>query len=128
MTSDTYDIQELFTDRRQYRVPFYQRAYVWSREEQWEPFWNDIRDKAEVRMSGNNPAPHFLGAIVIEPQTRRGLRRAPRGSGVPSGTGRSAAPPRSRRREREPRRGLREPHARAPTWTRRSATPGRAAA
>jgi hypothetical protein len=22
--------------------PFYQRAYVWTKEEQWEPLWNDV--------------------------------------------------------------------------------------
>jgi hypothetical protein len=35
--SETNDVQQVFQDRRQYRVPFYQRAYVWSKEEQWEP-------------------------------------------------------------------------------------------
>jgi hypothetical protein len=48
LKSETNDVQQLFQDRRQYRVPFYQRAYVWAKEEQWEPLWNDIRDKAEA--------------------------------------------------------------------------------
>ena len=74
MKSETNDVQQIFQDRRQYRVPFYQRAYVWSKEDQWEPLWNDIRDKAEARLNGQPPAPHFLGAIVLEPQERRGLR------------------------------------------------------
>jgi uncharacterized protein with ParB-like and HNH nuclease domain len=74
MRSETNDVQQIFQDRRQYRVPFYQRAYVWGKEEQWEPLWSDIRDKAEVRMAGATPTPHFLGAIVLEPQPRRGLR------------------------------------------------------
>ncbi len=74
MKSETSAVQQIFQDRRQYRVPFYQRAYVWSREEQWEPLWNDIREKAEARANGDTPTPHFLGAIVLEPQPRRGLR------------------------------------------------------
>ena len=74
MRSETNDVQQIFQDRRQYRVPFYQRAYVWAKEEQWEPLWNDIRDKAEVRAVGETPTPHFLGAIVLEPQPRRGLK------------------------------------------------------
>jgi Protein of unknown function DUF262/Protein of unknown function (DUF1524) len=73
MKSETIAVQQIFQDRRQYRVPFYQRAYVWNREEQWEPLWNDICDKAEVRSGGDTPTPHFLGAIVLEPQSRRGL-------------------------------------------------------
>lgn len=74
MKSDTVAIQQVFQDRRQYRVPFYQRAYVWTKEEQWEPLWNDVLEKAEARENGENPPPHFLGAIVLEPQPRTGLR------------------------------------------------------
>jgi hypothetical protein len=73
MKSETIAVQQLFQERRQYRVPFYQRAYVWGREEQWEPLWKDIEAKAEARQSGDNPPAHFLGAIVLEPQQRRGL-------------------------------------------------------
>jgi hypothetical protein len=74
MKSETNDIREVFEERRQYRVPFYQRAYVWGKEEQWEPLWNDAREKADARTAGETPSPHFLGAIVLEPQKRRGLR------------------------------------------------------
>jgi hypothetical protein len=74
MKSETIAIQQVFQDRRQYRVPFYQRAYVWTKEEQWEPLWNDVVEKAEARENGENPPPHFLGAIVLEPQPRTGLR------------------------------------------------------
>lgn len=74
MKSETWTIQQVFQDRRQYKVPFYQRAYVWSLEKQWPLLWADIMDKAEERLSGMMPAPHFLGAIVVEPQSRVGLR------------------------------------------------------
>ncbi|MGB8683492.1 MAG: DUF262 domain-containing protein [Candidatus Binatus sp.] len=74
MKSETCTIQQLFQDRRQYRVPFYQRAYVWEKETQWQPLWQDIVDKAEFRRGGDAPPPHFLGAIVLEPQARSGLR------------------------------------------------------
>ena len=74
MKSETYTVQQLFQDRRQYRVPFYQRAYVWQKETQWQPLWDDIREKAEFRIGGSEPPPHFLGAIVLEPQTKIGLR------------------------------------------------------
>ena len=75
MKSDTVTVQEVFQDRRQYRVPFYQRPYVWSEEEQWKPLWDDIVEKAESRLeNAETVAPHFLGAIVLEPQPRDGLR------------------------------------------------------
>ncbi len=67
MRSETIPVQQVFQDRRQYLVPFYQRAYVWNKEEQWEPLWADIAEKAEMRSKGDTPSPHFLGAIVLEP-------------------------------------------------------------
>ncbi len=73
MNSETWAVRAVFQERRQYRVPFYQRAYVWNREEQWEPLWNDIREKADARLLGDGNPPHFLGAVVLEPQERRGL-------------------------------------------------------
>lgn len=56
---------ELFSDRGQYQVPIYQRPYVWEKEEQWAPLWEDLRETSEVHLSGDG-SPHFLGAIVIE--------------------------------------------------------------
>lgn len=73
MKSETITIQTIFQDRRQYCVPFYQRAYVWTLEDQWEQLWEDIQEKAEVRLSKGKITPHFLGAVVLEPQPRDGL-------------------------------------------------------
>lgn len=74
MKSETWTIQQVFQDRKQYKVPFYQRAYVWTLDKQWPLLWADIKDKAEERLAGTTPAPHFLGAIVVEPQDKVGLR------------------------------------------------------
>ena len=73
MKSETITIQNIFQDRRQYCVPFYQRAYVWTLRDQWEQLWDDIRDKAEVRCNKGKVTPHFLGAVVLDPQPREGL-------------------------------------------------------
>jgi len=32
-----------FPSRKQYAIPSYQRNYVWTREGQWEPLWDDMR-------------------------------------------------------------------------------------
>jgi len=69
MKSETIAIQQLFQDRRQYRVPFYQRAYVWNKEDQWERLWADIQDKAEARLIGAKPVPHFLGRPSSNPSS-----------------------------------------------------------
>lgn len=74
MKSDTWTVQQIFQDRRQYCVPFYQRAYVWNLADQWQPLWEDIKCKAQARLVNGNSTPHFLGAVVVEPQRRIGLR------------------------------------------------------
>jgi Protein of unknown function DUF262/Protein of unknown function (DUF1524) len=73
MQAETVSVQKLFQDRRQYRVPFFQRPYEWNREDQWERLWADVAEKADIRADGDQPSPHFLGAVVLEPQTRQGL-------------------------------------------------------
>lgn len=73
MKSETVTIQNIFQDRRQYCVPFYQRAYVWTLEDQWQQLWDDIREKAEARLANRRTTPHFLGAVVLDPQPREGL-------------------------------------------------------
>lgn len=57
-------IQELFEKTIQYTVPLYQRSYVWNREQQWEPLWEDIREKAERIEQQLQTSPH-LGAVVL---------------------------------------------------------------
>lgn len=73
MKSDTITVEQLFQNRRQYCVPFYQRAYVWTLEDQWEQLWEDIQAKAEARLENRKCTPHFLGAVVLDPQQRDGL-------------------------------------------------------
>ena len=73
MDSRTFTVQQIYQDRRQYRLPFYQRPYVWNRDDQWGRLWEDIRDKAEARLEGGKTFPHFMGAVVLEPQKKTGL-------------------------------------------------------
>lgn len=50
-------------------IPLFQRPYVWNLDNQWIPFWDDVRRLAELRMenpSGN--ATHFFGAVVLQAQ------------------------------------------------------------
>ncbi|UJA20201.1 DUF262 domain-containing protein [Thermoleophilia bacterium SCSIO 60948] len=83
MKADTRTLQTVFQGERQFVVPVYQRPYVWVREKQWEPLWDDIEATAirlaEARKEANahgqdaatadqSAAPHFLGALVIEDQ------------------------------------------------------------
>ena len=64
----------LFGQRLQYRIPLFQRHYVWDKEDQWKPLWNDLKENAHRGLSQtqNQKFSHFTGAIVIQQ-----LRTAP---------------------------------------------------
>ena len=52
-----------------YTVPLFQRPYVWSQEEQWDPLWDDIMhlaDRVLATERGKPVAGHFLGTVVLE--------------------------------------------------------------
>jgi alkylated DNA nucleotide flippase Atl1 len=61
--------QDVFMQPQHLVVPPFQRPYVWEKEEQWAPLWQDVRRVAELRPA--QPAAdvkHFLGAIVVQAQ------------------------------------------------------------
>lgn len=64
MQVGTLAIQHLFEKDVIYLVPLYQRPYVWSEDEQWQPLWEDLRRLAEALAAGTQPRAHFLGATV----------------------------------------------------------------
>lgn len=70
-------VRDLFAAPVHYIVPRFQRGYVWNREIQWEPLWQDIADTAQDLMdrcdkSGDlllamgEMSPHFMGAVVLK--------------------------------------------------------------
>jgi len=40
-------LRNLFGQSERFIVPLFQRPYVWTQEEQWEPLWDDIQAVAE---------------------------------------------------------------------------------
>jgi uncharacterized protein with ParB-like and HNH nuclease domain len=61
------EVGRLLQNRQRFCVPIYQRHYVWNRQKQWEPFWNDVRTKAIECLSGRERRfSHFMGALVLE--------------------------------------------------------------
>ena len=76
MKTDTVTIQHLLENRQRFCVPIYQRHFVWTREKQWEPFWNDVRAKAIERITGRERRfSHFLGALVVEARDAASSKR-----------------------------------------------------
>ena len=68
----------LFLKDIRYTVPAFQRRYVWTHEDQWEPLWEDVRNTADdylekfIDSGGDrvkaeqNTGRHFLGAVVVQ--------------------------------------------------------------
>lgn len=84
MRADAHTLGEIFDAPIQYRVPLYQRPYVWERnledpsEDRLTPFWEDVRDTV-ARFVGRQDhlergvpedqltafTDHFFGAVVL---------------------------------------------------------------
>jgi len=61
--------QDVFIQPQHLVVPPFQRPYVWEKEEQWAPLWQDIRRVAELRLTQPiGDVRHFLGAVVVQAQ------------------------------------------------------------
>ena len=61
--------QDVFMQPQHLVVPPFQRPYVWEKDEQWAPLWQDVRRLAELRLAQPAAdAKHFLGAIVVQAQ------------------------------------------------------------
>ena len=78
MHTDILTPRDLFQKEVRYTIPAFQRPYVWTQDDQWEPLWEDVRNVAEnyleeLERSGNDEveaeqrtSPHFLGAVVLK--------------------------------------------------------------
>lgn len=77
MQAQTHTPAAIFGNHIRYVVPMFQRPYVWTKEDQWQPLWEDVRAVAERLLDLKGSAsgygaptvpPHFLGAIVLDQQ------------------------------------------------------------
>jgi uncharacterized protein with ParB-like and HNH nuclease domain len=66
MKADSITLQKLFEQTIRYRIPLFQRPYVWSEAENWMPLWDDVRNLAERHLRNDKVQPHFLGAVVLD--------------------------------------------------------------
>ena len=58
-----------------YVIPYYQRTYVWNKENQWAPLWFDVVGIANqlvgaTQEESDSYIPHFLGATVLKQASR----------------------------------------------------------
>ena len=47
MDTNILSPKALFQKDVRYTIPEFQRPYVWTQDNQWEPLWNDVRNVAE---------------------------------------------------------------------------------
>lgn len=73
MKADALNPRELFGTTVHYEIPAFQRPYVWTLDDQWQPLWQDIRRVAEKVIAADGDATaleavggHFLGAVVFK--------------------------------------------------------------
>lgn len=76
MKTDVVTPHEIFFNPTRLVVPLFQRPYVWSKEQQWQPLWDDIVRLIEVIGHHKPDATHFLGAAVVQ-QVPSGLGGLP---------------------------------------------------
>ena len=67
-------VEKLFSPKRQYEIPIYQRRYVWGIEN-WDALWTDIKEKFDNRFNGEQSTSHFTGIIIT--------RKDEKGQGLP---------------------------------------------
>ncbi len=64
-------LQKIFALDVQFRVPLYQRPYVWDRDRQWVPLWEDVVSLADRYLADSSDiSHHFLGAVVVRQQLK----------------------------------------------------------
>lgn len=66
MDANTRKLERIFDQTITYQVPLFQRPYVWTKKENWEPLWEDIQSLLDKYLRGETAHPHFLGAVVLE--------------------------------------------------------------
>lgn len=73
MKADALNPRELFGTTVHYEIPAFQRPYVWTLEDQWQPLWQDVRRVAEKVIAAESDETaleavggHFLGAVVFK--------------------------------------------------------------
>ncbi len=76
MEAKALSARELFDGTVCYEIPPFQRPYVWTEEDQWQPLWDDIERVVERESEGEAASPHFLGAVVV--------KQLPAGAGDPA--------------------------------------------
>ena len=66
MDAKARDLNQIFDGTISFQIPLFQRPYVWNKEKNWEPLWEDIQGLLDYELLYGRHRKHFLGAVVLE--------------------------------------------------------------
>jgi uncharacterized protein with ParB-like and HNH nuclease domain len=58
-------LEELFNKQIRFKIPVFQRHYVWNEQDQLRPLWEDFINKYNERVNKQKIHPHYTGSIVL---------------------------------------------------------------
>lgn len=58
-------LEQLFNRQIKFRIPVFQRHYVWNERDQLTPLWEDFVNKFNEHINGNHIHSHYTGSIVL---------------------------------------------------------------
>jgi hypothetical protein len=68
MKADPFRIGHILKNPTRFVVPIYQRTYAWNIRPHLETFFDQVKSKADERLSGNGHFPHYMGAVLVIPR------------------------------------------------------------
>ena len=66
MEANARNLERIFDRTVSYQIPLFQRPYVWQKEKNWMPLWEDLQSLLDRHINKERPRAHFLGAVVLE--------------------------------------------------------------
>ena len=66
MDAKARDLNQIFDGTISFQIPLFQRPYVWDKDRNWEPLWEDIQGLLDYEIRYGRYRKHFLGAVVLE--------------------------------------------------------------
>ncbi len=60
-------LEDLLNKQIRFKIPVFQRHYVWNKQDQWKPLWDDFINKFNERLTLDKKKfhPHYTGSIVL---------------------------------------------------------------
>jgi uncharacterized protein with ParB-like and HNH nuclease domain len=64
LSANKEKLHSFFQGTNQYQIPFFQRSYVWKKDN-WEELWDNILEEKKAHIAGED-SEHFIGTIIIK--------------------------------------------------------------